>query len=90
MDKVAIGSLDLTPAMEAGIDFEFGKVGLNLAYSFIGQKKIDAYNYTYQKKPIKLVKLDGYLAPVFMGETFLTCCVLGARMGFRFRKSIVG
>jgi hypothetical protein len=75
-DTVAISFLDLTPAMEAGIDFEFGKVGLNLAYSFIGQKKIDAYNYTYQKKPINLVKLDGHLAPVIIGGTYLTCSVL--------------
>lgn len=75
-DAVAISFLDLTPAMEGGLDFEFGKIGVNLAYTLIGQKKIDVYNYTYQKDSLELVKLDGHLSPVFVGGSFLSCSLL--------------
>lgn len=75
-DFVGISFLELTPAMEGGLDFEFGKVGVNISYSLIGQKKIETYNYTYQKEPIELIMLDGNLAPVMIGGSFLTCSVL--------------
>lgn len=75
-DSVAISFLDLAPAMEGGLDFELGKVALNISYSLIGQKKLDNYRYTYQKEPIELIKLDNNLAPVMIGGSFLSCSIL--------------
>ena len=75
-DFVNVSFLGLVPAMESGLDFEIGKLGINLAYSFISQKKIDKFNYTFAGEPIALKQIDGYLAPVLTGGSFLSCSVL--------------
>ena len=74
-ESVAVSFLGLVPAMEGGLDFQIGKLGINLAYSLIGQRKLNSYHCSYQGEPIALQQLDGYVAPITVGGSFLSCSV---------------